>query len=127
MTAPAFRGSVLLAEDEEEIRTLVALLFRAEGFAVFEAGDGVEALETFTRNRDSIIAVVTDLGLPRLGGVDLIQRIRAASPGVRIIGTSGYGEADVYAKVLAAGGDDFLPKPFQASALITLVKRLTSP
>jgi two-component system cell cycle sensor histidine kinase/response regulator CckA len=126
MSAHPERNGVLYAEDEEEIRGLIAMLFRAAGFTVLEAGDGREALAMFTEHRESIVALVTDLGLPGLGGVELIEGVRALSPTVRIVGMSGYGEPDVRERVLAAGGDEFIGKPFLAADLIALVQRLVA-
>jgi DNA-binding response OmpR family regulator len=117
---------VLFAEDEAEIRGLIAMLFRAAGFTVYEAGDGREALALYMQHREDIAAVVTDLGLPGLGGVDLIEQIRTISQTVRIVGMSGFGEPDVRQRVLAAGGDEFLGKPFMAADLIALVQRLVA-
>lgn len=115
---------VLLAEDEEEIRTLMGMLFELEGFKVFHAVDGQAALETFNAHSNEIGVLITDLGLPRLGGVELIGKVRALNPAVKIIGSSGYGRSNVRDEVLSAGGDDFFPKPFVAADLVNKVKQL---
>ncbi|MFN0157934.1 MAG: response regulator [Bacteroidota bacterium] len=117
-------GGVLIAEDEEEIRELLAMIFEMEQFTVFRAVDGQHALEIFSEHLDEIALLITDLGLPRLGGVDLIEKVRALKPTVRIIGSSGYGRANVRKEVLAAGADDFMPKPFVAAELVLKAKKM---
>jgi len=115
---------VLLAEDEEELRALMGMIFEADGFKVFHAGDGLQALDIFREHSDEIDLLVTDLGLPKLGGVELIERIRTIKPDVKIIGSSGYGPSDVRDEVLKAGGDDFFPKPVVAGDLLAKARKL---
>ena len=115
---------ILIAEDDEEIRHLLAIVFQLENYTVFEAEDGTEALRIFTEHLPEIHLVISDLGLPGLGGVELIEQIRALSSTVKIIGASGYGKANIRDEVLKAGGDAFLPKPFNTGDLIASVHRL---
>jgi two-component system cell cycle sensor histidine kinase/response regulator CckA len=118
------RKGLLIVEDENEIRLLLGEVFRIENFEVFQASDGREALGLFREHQDDIDIVITDLGLPHLGGVELIEQMRAMKPGLKIIGSSGYGRANITEEVLNAGGDVFLPKPFVTSELIRTVRRL---
>jgi DNA-binding response OmpR family regulator len=117
-------NGVLIVEDEDQIRVLVALLFELEQFTVYQAINGREALETFLHHRDQIALLITDLGLPEMGGLELVQRVREAKPTVRIIGTSGFGRQNVREELLKAGGDEFVPKPFAADDLIKMSKQL---
>ena len=123
MSATELR-SILIAEDDEEIRKLLALVFQLEQFAVYEAEDGSEALEIFRNHTSEIRLTITDLGLPGLGGVELIESIRALSPTVKIIGVSGFGRGNVRDQVLRAGADEFLSKPFNTGDLIDAAHRL---
>ncbi len=116
--------SILIAEDDEEIRRLLGIVFQLENYAVLEAEDGNEALRLFTENVATICLVITDLGLPGLGGVDLIERIRALSPTVKIIGASGYGKENIRDEVLRAGANEFMSKPFNTGLLIDAVHTL---
>ena len=113
---------VLVVEDDSSLRTLFGVLLEAEGFRVFEAVDGQAGLDTLTAHAGDIGVVITDLGLPRVGGVELIARVRAGHPEVRIIGTSGFGANNVRAMVIAAGADEFYPKPFSLPEVIAKVK-----
>jgi DNA-binding response OmpR family regulator len=116
--------SILISEDEVDINSLLALILQAENFNVYQAFDGMAALETFTAHQDEIDLLVTDLGLPKLGGVELIAKVRRMKPSVKIIGASGFGRNNVREEVMLAGGDDFLPKPYVTSELVALAKKL---
>jgi len=122
--SPDHRVGVLIVEDEHEIRGLLAVVFEIEKFKVYQAQDGIDALEVFKEHEDDIKLLITDLGLPRLGGVELIEQIRALKPSVKIIGSSGYGRSNVREEVLQAGGDIFLPKPYITKDLINTAKQL---
>ena len=117
---------ILIVEDDAEIRILLAEVFRLERFDVYQAQDGEEAFRLFAAHQDKIALMLTDLGLPKLGGVELIAKIRAVNPRVKIIGSSGYGRANIRSEVLQAGGDEFIPKPYVTTELIKAVKRLLS-
>jgi DNA-binding response OmpR family regulator len=112
---------VLVVEDDNELRKLFGLLLESEGFVVFQADDGQVALAVLAAHRGEIDMVITDLGLPSLGGVDLIKNIRAVDTQVKIIGTSGFGAKNVRAMVLAAGADEFFSKPFSVGEVIDKV------
>jgi DNA-binding response OmpR family regulator len=115
---------VLVADDEGEIRALVSSIFTLENFKVFQAVDGQSALETFTKHSAEIALVITDLGLPGLGGLELIEHVRRLKPSIRIISISGFGHQDVREKILKAGGDEFIAKPFVIDDLIRLARQL---
>ncbi|MGA9117617.1 MAG: response regulator [Bacteroidota bacterium] len=118
------RPGVLLCEDQEQILELMVLVFEMEGFEVHRARDGEEGLAVLGAAMERIDALVTDLGLPRLEGLELIARARAIKPSLKIIGSSGYGRANVREEVLAAGADDFMGKPIAAKDLVDRVKGL---
>ncbi len=116
--------AILISEDEVDINNLLCLILESEQFKVFQAFDGIAALEMFTAHKDEIDLVVTDLGLPRLGGVELIGQIRKLKPSVKIIGASGFGRNNVRDEVMQAGGDEFMPKPYITSDLVSTARQL---
>jgi two-component system, cell cycle sensor histidine kinase and response regulator CckA len=115
-------NAVLLVEDEAELRSLFAVLLEMESITVFQAEDGEQALQVFEEHRDEIGLLITDLGLPHVGGVDLIGRMRAMKPSMRILGTSGLSADEVREMVITAGADDFIPKPFSPQEAIEKVR-----
>jgi DNA-binding response OmpR family regulator len=123
--AEAGKRGVLVVEDDTDLRVLFGMMLGAEDFEVFEAADGIEGLKLLEDNPGAIDLVLTDLGLPGLGGIELISRVRAANPTVKIIGTSGFGARNVRELVLSAGADEFISKPFSIGAVIEKVKTMT--
>jgi DNA-binding response OmpR family regulator len=121
----AGKRGVLVVEDDTDLRLLFGLMLSAAHFEVFEAADGLAGLRALEEHPGAIDVVLTDLGLPGLGGVELISRVRAARPTVKIIGTSGLGSLNVREMVLKAGADEFFSKPFSIGDVIAKVKTMT--
>ncbi len=117
-------GAVLIVEDEPELRSLLAMLLEAEELQVFQARDGQSAMDTLREHSDAIGLIITDLGLPLLGGVDLIARARSLNPSVRIIGTSGMSGGGIRQMTMDAGADAFIPKPFSVKEIIAAVRTI---
>ncbi len=113
---------VLVVEDHHVVRQgLVALLNVADGLEVVgEAADGVEAIAQFRSHHPDI--TLLDLRLPRIGGVDVIQRIRAEAPQARIIVLTTYeGDEDIY-RALKAGAKAYLLKGMTSETLIATIR-----
>ncbi len=117
-------ASILIVEDEAELRNLFALILEMEGFTVLQAADGQKGLEILTSHPGPIRMVITDLNLPKVGGMDLINQARKLNPAVKIVGTSGMSGDKVREMVMRAGADDFIPKPFQAQDAIRKLKAI---
>jgi DNA-binding response OmpR family regulator len=124
MMPPGTNGSVLIVEDEQELRTLFALLLEMEGFTVYQADDGKQGYEILQKHASEIGLVITDLNLPGITGMDLIAMARKLNPNAKIVGTSGMSGNEVRELVLKAGADDFLPKPFQPQEAIRMLKAI---
>lgn len=91
---------------------------------MFEAKDGEVALGILRLQTSSIDLLITDLGLPSLGGIDLIASARRLKPSIRILGISGLGGESMKEAVLEAGADEFIPKPFTGEDVLTVIKSL---
>jgi DNA-binding NarL/FixJ family response regulator len=112
---------LLVVEDHNVVRQgLIALLGMAEGLQVVgEAADGVEAIAQFRKLRPDI--TLMDLRLPRMGGVDAIQRLRVESPQARFIVLTTYdGDEDIY-RALRAGAKAYLLKGMTSEELISTI------
>jgi len=122
--ANAERRKVLVIEDERDIRELVRVNLEAEGFSVLEAGDGELGLALVKRERPA--AVILDLMLPGLGGLEVCRRIRAEETTARmpvVVLTARSAEADKVVG-LEIGADDYVTKPFSPRELTARVKAL---
>ena len=116
---------VLIVDDDQRVRTVVAWQLEADGFAVTEAGDGAAALAQIECDRPDL--VVLDLSLPGVGGLDVLRRVReaegAASPLPVIVLSGRSGETDRIIG-LDLGADDYLVKPFSPGELAARVRSL---
>ncbi len=115
---------VLLVEDEESLRRVMKDLLEREGFVVYEAGDGVLALDEVDRLAPDL--VVLDLNLPRLDGYGVLShlRARAATQKLPVIVLTAKGDEDSEVRVFEYGASDYLTKPFRARALSARIHSL---
>ena len=115
------RKTILIVEDEKEVRELTSQFLSAAGYGVLTAEDGLDALATAERMGKSIHMVLTDLIMPKMRGLELAQRLRALYPHVKIAYMTGYLEQNHGAEDLLEDGY-FLQKPFSREAVVALVK-----
>ena len=113
---------VLIVDDDASIRQALERALRLEGFGVSEAADGEAALSALAR--DYPAAVVLDVTMPRLDGVQVTRRLRASGDDVPILILSARDGIDDRVAGLAAGADDYLVKPFAMPELIARLHAL---
>jgi CheY-like chemotaxis protein len=113
---------VLVADDNRDAADTLAMLIEFEGHSVMLAYDGAAALEAFGRFNPDI--VLLDLGMPRLSGIEVAQRIRAAESGTHamLVAITGWGQSGDRARTLAAGFDHHLTKPVDVGRLRELLR-----
>ena len=109
--------TVLIVEDEAPLRRVLRDLLEREGFTVLEASNGIQALDQVDRGAPDV--VVLDLNLPQLDGFGVLSRLRSrqATAKLPVIILTAQGDEDSEVRVLEAGADDFLTKPFRPRAL----------
>jgi len=112
---------ILVADDEPAIRKVVRDALEREGHEVETAIDGEDALDRFPS--EGFALVVTDLAMPRLGGLELVQEIRKTS-GTPILVLTVRGEEREKVRLLDAGADDYITKPFGVGELVARVRAL---
>jgi signal transduction histidine kinase/CheY-like chemotaxis protein len=110
--------TVLLAEDNDQVRRVAQLLLRNAGFTVVAARDGAEALELFEADPSAIDVLLFDVKMPRMSGPDALKAIRARSPDFPAVLMSGY-DAGL---TRAVAGVTFVNKPFDTEALLTTLR-----
>jgi DNA-binding response OmpR family regulator len=116
-------GVVLLAEDDAAVRRLVVNELTRRGFTVLEAVDGRAAVEVAEAHSGPIDVLVSDIVMPRMGGVELASALAAARPGMRVLFISGHPDrADGEADPIEAG--HLLMKPFTADTLAARITEL---
>jgi CheY-like chemotaxis protein len=115
----AFEGTetVLVAEDEPGVRSLVRASLRLKGYTVLEAGNGTEALALAERHSGPIHLLLTDVIMPQMNGRELSERLKARRPGLKVLFMSGYTDDAVLRRGVVAEDLPFIQKPFTPSAL----------
>jgi len=112
---------ILVVDDDLELSSLIGYALRQAGYMVVEAGDGIAALDVF--ERESPALVILDVNLPRLSGLEVCRRIRAASRTPIMMLTVKSAEED-QVQALDLGADDYLTKPFSPRTLLARVRAL---
>ena len=115
------RTRVLIVDDEEGLRSLMATALEEAGCTVYQAADGEEGMTQFRRHGHELDVVVLDLTMPKMSGDEVFRRIRASRPQTRVILCSGYTEEDISRQFDGLGLDGFIEKPFTPSELIEKV------
>jgi PAS domain S-box-containing protein len=116
-------GVVLLVDDEKNVRVSTELLLRDLGFDVLAARDGVEAIDVFRAESGRLDAVLLDLSMPRMDGMETLKELRRIAPQVPVVLMSGFGSAPLEQQ--PKNGDEpdaVLPKPYRAERLLSTLK-----
>jgi two-component system cell cycle sensor histidine kinase/response regulator CckA len=122
--APRGSETVLLAEDEQDVREVAREFLESGGYTVLEARDGATALQVAAQHAGSIDLLVTDMVMPGMTGQELAGRLQQNRSGLRVIYMSGYSE---HAAAGAANTDSsirLLSKPFSRAAILRLVRQV---
>lgn len=116
------RAGVLVVDDEPAIRRFVARVLDEEGYEVTEAGDGTEALDMIRAGAANPEIVITDIVMPKMNGVELLQSLSLLRPALPVILMSGYGAAQLAVRGIATPCG-VLSKPFSGEVLVAEVRR----
>ncbi len=115
------RPHVLVVDDEVEIRDLLQRVLERQGYRVSVESDGQRALDGLA---DDVRLLITDLRMPRMGGLDLVRSARSMRPGLASIVITAYASTETAVEALRFGVDDFLTKPFGVDDLTRTVERV---
>ena len=111
---------ILVIDDEPGIRSTVRDILEDEGHRVLLAGDGVVGLELLDAERPDL--VVLDVWLPRMGGLEALERMRGRRPELEVLVVSGHATIDMAVRALKLGAFDFIEKPLSMDRLLTAVR-----
>lgn len=129
-TAPAFDAcfhgdeTILLAEDEDSLRSLTRHTLELCGYKVLEAKDGLHGLSVSDDHPAAIDLLLTDVVMPGMGGRDLAQQLTRRRPGVKVLFMSGYTGQTVFSQAPIDPGSAFISKPFTREALTRKIREV---
>jgi PAS domain S-box-containing protein len=117
------KETILLAEDDEQVRRWISKSLRALGYRVLEARTGQEAVSVWQTHNAMVDLLLTDMVMPEgMTGLELAEKLQAAKPDLRIIISSGYSAEIVQAGVPTKAGVKYLPKPYETKVLAKMVR-----
>lgn len=114
-------GSILLVEDDPDVRDVVRETLGFAGFTVETAGDGVEAVEKI--REDDFDLILSDLMMPRMDGMELLTQVKRTRPRTNVIIMTGYGTIETAVEAMKQGAADFITKPANSGELLVRVSR----
>ena len=119
---PAGARRILVVDDEAAIRDLCARVLQRAGFAVVTAGGGAEAVDRL--HAEAFDAVISDIRMPGISGLEVLDAAKAAHPEIRVVLITGFGTPQTLERARSSGADRILTKPFNPVELLTAVREV---
>ncbi|MBI4690236.1 MAG: response regulator [Nitrospirae bacterium] len=116
--------TLLIAEDDEDVRKLTKEVLGEFGYSVIEAADGYEAINRFIENEDKIALLLLDVIMPKKGGREVYEEIRKIRPEIKVIFSSGYASDFVHKKEILEQGLNFMAKPIPPMEILKKVREV---
>jgi len=113
------REKILVVDDQSGIRVLLMEVFGGEGYDTYQAANGVQALEMAQRIKPDL--VLLDMKIPGMDGLEILQRMKAMDPGIKVIMMTAYGELDMLNEATELGVLMHFAKPFDIDELRSAV------
>jgi two-component system, cell cycle sensor histidine kinase and response regulator CckA len=122
---PALSGSetILVVEDEAEVSSFLKTILENHGYRVLRAADSEQATFLFQEHRDDIQLIFSDIGLPKVDGIAMCQRLKTLNPDLLIILASGYPTKHFKARINELGAQAFLSKPYNPRDVLEIVRQ----
>ncbi len=124
IAGPAGSGTVLVVEDQREVRRLACASLKRSGYTVIEAANGSEAMTLAGNHPGKIDLLVTDVVMPGMGGREVAEKLRARLPDLKVLFISGYTDDAVIHRLATGSSTGYLQKPFSPSTLISRIRAL---
>src|SRR5512138_2337193 len=120
-TSPEDRPRVLVVDDEKFIRDIIADFLGMEGYIVRTAEDGTSAVNELERARYDM--VISDLKMPKMGGLDLLKEVARVHPDTLTVIMTGFGTVETAIDAMKRGAYDYILKPFKVEEIVHIVQR----
>jgi len=121
---PIGKGLILLAEDEDAVRTLTKTILLENGYRVIEAENGIQAVEKFQQNRDDIDLVLLDVIMPSMNGKEACEEILQSKPDTKVLFMSGYTGDILGQQGLLSGGYGLIQKPLKPHDMLAIIREI---
>ena len=125
---PMAKGKIMVVDDEADVRDVIKLQLEQRGLNVLEAVDGQNAIDIL-KSGDNMVncgAILCDIRMPKVNGVECIQFMREQAPGIPIVVITGYPDTELASELLKKGVKDYLVKPVEKEKLLAVVDGLIS-
>lgn len=116
--------TILLADDDANLRRVLEFQLTEAGYRVSTAADGAQALKAFTEN--DFDCVITDLRMPKLSGLEFLEKIKAVDSEIPVIVVTAFGEVETAVAAMRAGAYDYINKPFNRDEILLTLERALS-
>lgn len=116
--------TILIAEDEEDVRSLMKMVLETNGYKVIEAEDGEHAINTFLQDKDNITLLVFDVVMPKKNGKEAYEAIKKIKPGMKVLFMSGYGDDVISTSDIHKSGFNYITKPVSPMDLLKKVREV---
>lgn len=116
------KQTILIVDDEKNIRESLKMIIEDEGFQVLTAGSGEEALEIF--EKQIVHLIILDVWLPKMDGIAVLNKVKKLNPSVEVIVISGHADLSTAVKAVKEGAYDFLEKPLSKEKIVISIKRI---
>lgn len=120
------KRKVLVVDDEDPLRSLLASELETEGFDVQDAGDGEEAIELIRAKgdqNDMFDVVLVDIKMPKVDGFGVLKYVKANNPETKVIMVTAYADSQKAIASLRLGASDFISKPYDLEEILTSIRR----
>jgi two-component system, NtrC family, response regulator AtoC len=118
------KRTILIADDEANMRKVLAAMLRREGYEVITVSDGAEALDILRRARIDVL--LTDLKMPKVDGMELLRKVLQEFEGVPVVMLTAHGTVDTAVSAMKLGAFDYLSKPFDKDELRLVIKKASA-
>jgi two-component system chemotaxis response regulator CheY len=120
------KGKIMVVDDEADVRDVIKLQLEQKGLNVLEAVDGQDAIDQL-KSGDNMVncgAILCDIRMPKVNGVECINYLREQAPGIPIVVITGYPDTELASDLLKKGVKDYLVKPVEKEKLLAVVDGL---
>ena len=119
------KQTILVADDEENIRKLLSVVLKEQGYNIVLAADGEEALAKFKTHEINLL--LADIKMPKMDGLALLKEVKHIKENVPVILMTAYADVDTAVEAIQHGAFDYLVKPFDLEEIKLLVKKVLQP